>query len=275
MNNNIPYIMKSAIEAEKQKNYDVALQMYKDILSLDHHYYDAWLNAGVIYSKQKKPNKAIYCFQQSIKKQEDARSYYNISIEFFKLNNFEKAKENIIHVIRLNPNLINAHLLLGQIYSKLNTFDLAENAVSKVLTIEPRNQTAILGLISINFTLKRHKKVAQYLKLFIDIGGNQIVAEKIKAKLYLETGNIAYSISTFKKVATIDKESLQLKEVFKQKISNNSKVKLLNKAKIINSKATKEKTDWLDLSILSLFQGNFTEAMDQLSKAVPTNINSK
>ena len=222
-------------------------------------------------SKNKQTKEAIIFFENSLKIKEDYRSYYNLGVEYFKSNHLEKAKENIIYTIEKNPLWIHSYLLLGQIYSNQHEFKLAIEVLTKALKIESNNKVVILALISLHFHCNQHRTVAKYLKKLEEIGGNDTIVQKIKAKLYLETGNILYSISVFKKIVSIDKESLSLKEIFKQNISKSTQNQIISKNKELQQKKYKTKKDILDISLLHLFNGNFADAISELEKIATNN----
>src|SRR5688572_16676136 len=104
---------------EKQKAFEKALECYRMSLQLDPQFFDSWLNAGALYSKQGKSKKAIICYQRAIVSKPDKRAFYNLGSEYFKTGQFEEAKKILVKALKDDKHFIPAHLLLGYTFGRI------------------------------------------------------------------------------------------------------------------------------------------------------------
>ena len=132
--------LKSALMFEEKKQYKKALDEYKKALNLDQKNFQAWLNAGAIYSKIIKSEKAIICYIQALKQKSDERVYYNLGAEYFKLRKFTHSMEAIKMSLKQNPRFLPAYLLLAVIADQLNQFKIASDSIENLLKYDPSHR---------------------------------------------------------------------------------------------------------------------------------------
>ncbi len=102
------------------------------------------LNIGIIYQKQKKYNQALQSFEQSQKLFEEIKnptgittSYQNIGVTYFRLNQLQKAEENLIKAVTnakqfdLNFIIASCNLTLSSIYIIKGEYIAAENSITE------------------------------------------------------------------------------------------------------------------------------------------------
>lgn len=66
-------------------------------------------------------------------RKEEGESHYQSAYKYYKKEDFEKAQSELIKAIRLNPDNVKAHLLLGNIYVNQERYDQAEEEIRQVL----------------------------------------------------------------------------------------------------------------------------------------------
>ena len=144
--------IKEGIEHHDSGNFDKAIESYKQALALDSksaliHYeislsyfskrdYKEAINYADFVLKQKdkymlqayltkgsaldmlgKTKKSIKLFEKAIKKEEKHYLlYFNLGINYFKIGELEKAADNFIEAIYVNPNHASSHFMLAQIH---------------------------------------------------------------------------------------------------------------------------------------------------------------
>lgn len=123
----IGLLFQKALQEENSGNYKKALEYYRMTLQLVTHFFDSWLNAGAVYSKTGKPDKAKYCYQKAIASKPDPRAYYNLASVYFKEEKYSHARDTLHSLLKKDARFLPAHLLLGYTYSKLGELDKAEN----------------------------------------------------------------------------------------------------------------------------------------------------
>jgi tetratricopeptide (TPR) repeat protein len=70
---------------------------------------------------------------------QDARKYYEDAYQLFSQKEYQKAEENYLKAIELDPNFEDAHYWLGKVYRQLGQYDKAVPQWIEVLKINPRN----------------------------------------------------------------------------------------------------------------------------------------
>jgi len=141
----------------KRKEFKRALEYYSKAKEINHKFKDLWLNISNTYFFLKDYNKAINCLEEFItidnqypsifinltgflfleKRYDDVIKYCNRALDFFpnndsillnkalalyKLNRISDSLKVLIHLLRLNPEIINAYELRGIIFLKQNQY---------------------------------------------------------------------------------------------------------------------------------------------------------
>ncbi len=261
------FYFKLALDLEDKKRYEDALQYYKKVVEIDKNHFMAWLNSGAIYSLRSQFLKAIFCFQRSVKIKKDPRGYYNLSVAYFRIGEYDQSRNQLSKAIRLEPNFFKAHLLLGYVCSRLNYVKQAENSILKAIEIEPQNRSALIAITIFYFNLKKYDLAYSYLDAFTSAKDLPFV-HKIKGKISLEKGDVKQSIEHFQKEAKQTKEISPLQKIIESEMPSTIYKNIESKHKTLIRKKRKEKKDWLDLSVLALFKNKPSMAMDYLLNAI-------
>lgn len=143
-------LLRKGIEYHDSRQYDKAIEAYKQALQIDStsaeamyelslsllqsgdfesaiHYSDklidrddkfailAYNTKGSSLNYMGRPNEAIAVFLEGIERYEDfPHLYYNLGLAYFATKDYGKAKEAYLHTLRLNPKHSGAHLNLGR-----------------------------------------------------------------------------------------------------------------------------------------------------------------
>ena len=257
---------KAALEFEKQKKYKLALNKYRQILVKDQKYFLAWLNTGAIYSKINKSEKAIICYSQALKQKEDKKIYYNLGIEYFKLKKYSESSEAIKKCLKNNSHFISGYLLLTIAADQLGKFKLATDSIKNILNHDPRHKGAHKMMVALCIKNKKYNIAKEYLNKLSLLGEKQQIINQLKSQLDLEQNSISESINTFKIISKDDPELKEIMKIFQQEMPSENKKIIKKKKKQFSNKDNKNNKDWLDLSLLSLFDGNADEAIRYLEK---------
>lgn len=264
----IKLLFNKALEEENSGNYKKALEYYRMTLQIDTNFFDSWLNAGAIYSKTGKPEKAKYCYQKAIASRPDPRAYYNLASMYFKEEKYEKVEETLLSLLKKDSHFLPAHLLLGYSYGRTGEKDKAEISIKNVLSLDPENKAALTALAFLYYEEEKDHLALRYADRILTRYPRDIVIQKLKSNLFLRRGNEKESIHTLK---TIADEDPKLQKIYNQMANEENqeiKKKILNKKMATEKKQNKNQKDWFDLSIMNLLDGNPQTAMDYLLNAI-------
>lgn len=258
---------RQALLAEKRKDYKKALELYKMALKTEPQFFESWLNAGAIYSRAGDSDKAILCYQKAIMTRHDKRAFYNLASEYFKTGDYEKSRKLLIKALNYDTRFIQAHLLLGYTYGKLQKNNEAEKSIKQVLKLDPRNRAALTALALLYFHNGRHDLCKKYVDILSRNKVKDIVVERLKANLSLAEGDIEQSLMKFHEIADTDPKLKKFYKSYKATQTGEQKQNLQVKKENLESKKNKTAKDNFDLSLLSLFDGDFTTAIEYLTRA--------
>ncbi|MDH5717781.1 MAG: tetratricopeptide repeat protein [Spirochaetia bacterium] len=258
---------EQALREEKNKDFKKALHMYKLSLKIDINFFDSWLNSGAIYSRMGKNNKAITCYKKAASIKKDKRAYYNLAVEFFRVDKFKETEENLMESLKQDDSFFQAYLLLGYSYGKTGEHEKSEEAIKKALKINPQSKPALTALSLLYYHTNRYNLSLKYVERLLKNSPEDSVLQKLYGKLNLENGNLTESIEAFKKSAENDTTIKKLYETLEKEQTERQKQKIIVKKRFYEKKSQKTSKDWLDLSLLTFFSGEPSKAMEYLSRA--------
>ena len=150
---NINEIFSLAVRNQNNNNYQVATDLYKQILKINPNLVEAYNNLGFIYGLKGQNEKAKECYEKAIEiRPSFISAHQNLGLIFQKLGNYKEAKKCYEKVLEVNPNLINVHYNLGLVFQKLGNYKEAKKCYEKVIDINPRTAEAHnnLGIVFSN-----------------------------------------------------------------------------------------------------------------------------
>ncbi|MDW8307128.1 MAG: tetratricopeptide repeat protein [Leptospiraceae bacterium] len=256
-------LFEKALQYEKEHKWKDALKAYREALKLDTNFFEAWLNAGAIYSRQGKIQKAIDCYRQALRCRQDKKALYNLASEFFKLSQYEESQQMLERAISLDKDFLQAYILLAYVYEKLRQSQKAEAAIKEALRLDPENYSAQLALVLLYLELDKKNLAAQYLEKLLQKKPKDSYLLRLKAKLLLQENDLPQAIGLLQEIASADKRVNDIAKDLShlQDIMRDKKQKILDKKKL-------NKRDLFDLSMLEFFSGNPQRALEILSKGL-------
>ncbi|MDH5720574.1 MAG: tetratricopeptide repeat protein [Spirochaetia bacterium] len=262
---------EQALREEKKRNYKDALNFYKLALKIDTTFFDAWLNSGAVYSRIGKTDKAIFCYKRAANSKPDKRAFYNLSVEYFKSNLLKECQESLEKALKEDDMFFQAYLLLGYTYGKLSQNEKSEESIKKALKINPDSKPALTALALLYFHTKRYELSLKYVQRLITNSPKDGLLKKLYARLKLIEGDLGDSIEAYKEIAENDPALREMYQELEKEQSLLQKQKVIIKKRMYERKTDKKPKDWLDLSVLSFFNGEPASAMDYLLKAREAN----
>lgn len=117
---------------------DIVLKQDEDLLL------QAYMTKGSALDMLGKTKESIKLFKTAIKKTDGHYLlYYNLGLNYFKVNDFENAEENVISAIELNPNHSSSHLMLANIHNQKGNSVQTLLSSHYFLFLEPNSQRSI------------------------------------------------------------------------------------------------------------------------------------
>lgn len=259
-------LFEQALAAEKKGDAKTALEKYKMALQIDQNFFDAWLNAGAIYTRQGKGDKAIVCYQRALVSKNDVRAHYNLAVEYYKKLDFPSAEKALKSVLRLDSRYLNAHLLLGYVFGKTGRNDKSEISIRNALKIDPQNAQAQTALALLYFHTDRPELALRAVNILLTRNPEDKVLLGLSAKINLSGGDLRQAASGFKKLAGRDPELKTFYATLREQVPAEKKKTIHKKRETIEVKERKSAKDMLDLSLLQFFDGDPTKAFETLEK---------
>jgi len=114
---------------------DVVLKQNKDYML------QAYMTKGSALDMLGETKESIKLFEKAIKKTEGHYLlYYNLGLNYYKIDNLDNAEKNVIKAIELNPNHSSSHLMLANIHSLKGNSVQTLLAIHYFLFLEPSSQ---------------------------------------------------------------------------------------------------------------------------------------
>ena len=260
--------LNSAKGFELRKNYRAALREYRSILEEEKKLPEVWYKAGSVYSQISKSEKACTCFRHAIHHGYSKKLYYELGIEYFKLNDYEQSFDCMQKCIQHVPKFLPAFLMSAVIADRNSNTDQAIISIENLLKIDPGHKGAHSAMVILNLKKKDHKKSLSYLKKLESLGEDKHILQRLKARVLLEKGDIKNSIELLKTMSQENPDIQKFNSAMKEKLPFLKKKELLLKKETIEKKTEKDPSEWLNLSLLLFFEGDIKKAMDSLKKAL-------
>jgi len=138
-------------------NYEIALSYfskgdykkaikYSDIVLNQNAEYmlQAYTTKGSALDVLGKTKKSIKLFEKAIRQTKGHYLlYYNLAINYYKINNFDQAEENVIKAIESNPNHPSSHLMLANIHNQKGNAVQTLLATHFFLFLEPGTKRSV------------------------------------------------------------------------------------------------------------------------------------
>ena len=167
--------LNTAINNHKNRKFETAEKLYKEILSLDQSNSEAIFHLGTLYSQLKKFSQAKHLL---LKADELNPNNLNINLNigslFFSAGEIDLALKYFDKVIKIKPDYVLAHFNKGIILNSQRKYQDAITCFEKIIEIEPDNINAhnVLGIILQE--IGEFKKSLFYLKKSINISPNNL-----------------------------------------------------------------------------------------------------
>ena len=211
-NNNMIIKKNLALASENclKNNFEVAKDLYNQILEVDPSHLQALNNLGVVFQELGKYQKAIRCYEKVIEiNPGHLQALNNLGVEFQKLGKYQKAIRCYEKVIEINPNHLQALNNLGVIFKKLEKYQTAIRCYEKVIEIDPNHLQTLNNLGVVFQKLEENQKAISFYEKIIEIDPKNMNIHLILGSIFHELGKYQKAIRYYEKVIEIDPNHMQ------------------------------------------------------------------
>ena len=188
-------------QAESESRYNDAIRFYHSSLELDPDFRPALVALGTVYSRAKKPEKAVLFFQKALQLKISDSILFNLGSEYFKLDALDESRKTLTRALKENPRLLKAHLLLAYVYGKKKEYSSSIQYFRNALKLDPTSRPAKLGLV---VSLSENKDYEAALKALSLFDSSKIesdsVLRNLKASLLMQTGQLKESLNEYSRL---------------------------------------------------------------------------
>ena len=129
---------------QEEKRFGAAIDLYRQAISKDPSYFQAYYNLGIVAYMLKDLPLALGANEQAVQlKPGSVDARYNFALTLRDANYPMDAANELRELLVDSPDEVRAHFMLANLYSqKLNQPFLARRHYQKVLELEPRHREA-------------------------------------------------------------------------------------------------------------------------------------
>ena len=190
-----------AVQNQKKNNFQVAENLYKEVLKINPNHFGSIFLLGTLSIKIKNFDRAIQLLNQAILIQPNhAQSHNNLGVVFGELGEVKKAISCYQKAISIQPDYADAHYNLGNVLDKLNKHQEAIICYEKVIQINPNYVAAHYNQGNALKELGEFKKAISCYQKAINSKHNYAPAYNniLFTLLYMEKTDSKYYLSKIK-----------------------------------------------------------------------------
>ncbi|MCW8796629.1 MAG: tetratricopeptide repeat protein [Chlorobium sp.] len=184
---------------------------YQKTIDQDPYNVNAWYNKGLVLSKLKKYDDALECYDMAIAIADDFSSaWYNRANVLAITGKIEEAAESYLKTIEFEPDDINALYNLGIAYEELEDYDKAITHYTRCIELKPDFADAWFALACCHEADNAYEESLKSVNQALNYLPGSVDFLQLKAEIYYNMESLERSISTYKKILTIEADSPQL-----------------------------------------------------------------
>ncbi|HYC86695.1 MAG TPA: tetratricopeptide repeat protein [Chryseosolibacter sp.] len=153
----------------QRRNYEQAVEYYKNALKLDSCFADAWNNLGTVYFQQRDFVNAETHYTRAIRcKPGYDLAHVNRANLYFETDEMYRALKDLGTVKQQNPDTVVVYLLEGLIYTKLRDYEKAEKAFVNAISLDNKNAELKINLGTVYYYQGKYDSARQLLNAVIN-----------------------------------------------------------------------------------------------------------
>ena len=257
------------------KNYEKALQYYKESIKLEPNYASVYNGMGIVYNILQKYEKALKNFDKAIKLKENyIESYYNRANTYNNLENYEKAMKDLNKSIDLEPDYEEAYYVRGKIYELLGEYSHAIKDFKKTIQLDNHSIKAYKSRGFLYFHLKKYEDSLQDFNKIIKLNPKDKEAYYNRGKIHYYLKQYEEAILDFEQVIKIDENDVKAYSYRGNSYYNLKQYEeALKNFKQINKIDKSNSLAYYNRGITNINLKNFERSIKNYNKAIKLNEN--
>lgn len=192
----------------KQKNYDIAIEVYNDVLKIKESDYETRIALAKVLMEKEKYAEAFAELQKAYTYNADYYyTYYYLGIANRGLGDLAESERNLLKAIALMPKFYRSHYELGKTYLRKEDLKRGEEEMKATLAIEPMFLPAITAMGDYYYDHSSFSEAAGYYENALKKQPNQPDIMLKLAKTFHEMGNDKKAIGIFQKILQLKPSS--------------------------------------------------------------------
>ncbi len=126
---------------------------------------------------------------------------------FYTLNNGSRAAENYKRSQDFSPNSTRARVKLGQLYTRIRSYQDAISYYDEAITIDPSFAPAYLEMGFLYAKMDKPDKSKEFFRKYLDLSSSNIAAQRRYANMLIQTEDYKGAIAQIKQIMTMDSTS--------------------------------------------------------------------
>lgn len=195
----------------RQGNNTLAEQHYRQALSLQPEFQNAWKNLGLLLTETE-PLAALSALSQAVELDpQDVSALTALGDVCKALDNFDKAREYYQQALSINPAYVNALHNLGLCYKLSDELDLAIDCYEQALTLAPDSAEIHYNYANALFEVGEHRRAeAEYLTSLVKNPGF-VLAHETLHEFYWQAGQPDQLEQSYQQAITLAPRDLALR----------------------------------------------------------------
>lgn len=186
---------------EPEKALSILIELHQKDKDTPHYAY----YAALIFKKAKQYDKALYYIKQAIERDyHNDLFWYGAAYFNFLMSQFQEAMNAIQTCIKINPDLLQAYNLRGNLFIQLNNFQAAWDDFNKVITLDNNNDEAYANIGNIFFMMKNFDKADEYYQRALQNNPKNADALNGRGAVFLQRKDYKMALDYFKKALNDD-----------------------------------------------------------------------
>ena len=227
-----------AIKNHKKNNFQIAENLYKEVLKKNPNHFEALYYLGILLGQIKRFDSAIPLLKKAIQtKPNHAIALNNLGNMQGELGEYQNAISSYEKAIAIQPDYLDAHYNFGLVLQKLGEYEKAISSYEKAIAIQPNFALAHNNLGNAQRSLGEYQNAISSYEKAIAIQPNDAMAYNNLGILLQDLGENQKAISSYEMAVKYEPENLSylylLSRINEKILNSNLKKKIY---KIIKKK---------------------------------------
>ncbi|MEW6686494.1 MAG: tetratricopeptide repeat protein [Candidatus Edwardsbacteria bacterium] len=193
-------LVREGMAAEASGDYQMAIDFFKEAISLKPKYGEAHYRLGEVYAQSGMTQEAISELKEALRfKYEPLQVRLALGLAYYKGGMFEEAEREYNEILKQTPNNPLIYYSLGDVYLQKGAYDQATNAYRQALQLDPNFAKAHKGLGNLFHRQRMFNEAISEFKQAIELEPNLADTYSDLGSLYFEMGRYPESVASLER----------------------------------------------------------------------------